>query len=346
MNKEVVICPECGQKMRVPTNKHIIFSCPACKRELELGGLESNSNEDQDENIQKVDEEDTDPILKILGYIITVPIYLILHRVLPDLDWIYNLDRLALFLVTLFVVAVLLEIFNRQVYWGIGTGIVFLIFGQITDRYGFTDLFRDYRTIVFSIVREPNPANIITNKLGPFDRKNAFIDAINYREPEVRNFALKAVRKHFLYYQKEIHDYRQFIQAVAIYQEVKPKWNYVNDPNNEEYIAKSSESIQHFSGDCDDYSVVMSACLKAIGCRVKLVRTKGHIFPALYIGNHTDRINTEFILKKYLYPQIDVGKRIYYFKDSNGEIWINMDYTDIHPGGRFMSDKLLNSMEI
>lgn len=244
------------------------------------------------------------------------------------------------------MVSFLIQIFRKEIFWGLGFGIAFLTIGQFTSRYGFTDLFRDYKTVVFSIANDPNPSNIISNKLKPFHRKRDFIEAINYQEPEVRNFALKAVRKHFLYYQNEIREYRQFIQAVAIFKEIKPKWNYVNDPNNEEYFAKSSESLQHFSGDCDDYSIVMSACLKAIGCRVKLVHTEGHVFPAVHIGNYNDRIYTEFILKKYLYPQMDAQKNIYYFKDSNDEIWMNMDYTDNYPGGKFMSDKLLSSLEI
>ena len=78
------------------------------------------------------------------------------------------------------------------------------------------------------------------------------------------------------------------IQCFAVFKEINTRWNYVNDPKGQEYIAYASESLQHFSGDCDDHAILMTACIKAIGGTARIIHTGGHLYPEMLIGNKND----------------------------------------------------------
>jgi hypothetical protein len=177
----------------------------------------------------------------------------------------------------------------------------------------------------------------------PFPNKSKIIDAIEYENSKVRDFSLMATNKDF----KDIRgytNYRTIIQCFAVFKEINSRWNYVNDPKGKDYIAKATESLRYLSGDCDDHSILMAACVKSIGGTPRLIHTGGHIYPEILIGKKADLEIINFLIKKVLFVEESKGKTIHYHIDERNQIWLNLDYTATYPGGPFMSEEILGAL--
>jgi hypothetical protein len=161
----------------------------------------------------------------------------------------------------------------------------------------------------------------------------------------VRNFALYATTKHFRDV-KGFNENRKMIQCFAVFKEIKNNWNYVNDPKGREYIAYASESLQHFSGDCDDHAVLMAASIKAIGGTPRIIHTGGHLYPEMLIGNKSDLETAIYLIKEVLFVNESKDKDIHYHIDERGNIWLNLDYTAKYPGGPFMKEEILGALTL
>jgi hypothetical protein len=159
----------------------------------------------------------------------------------------------------------------------------------------------------------------------------------------VRDFALSATLKHF----RDVRgyaNYRTIIQCFAVFKEINSRWNYVSDPKGKDYIANATESLRYLSGDCDDHSILMAACIKSIGGTPRLIHTGGHIYPEILIGKKPDLEIVNFLIKKVLFVEESKGKTIHYHIDERGQIWLNLDYTATYPGGPFMSEEILGAL--
>ena len=136
------------------------------------------------------------------------------------------------------------------------------------------------------------------------------------------------------------------IQCFAVFKEINSRWNYVSDPKDGDYIATASESLQFLSGDCDDHSILMAACVRAIGGTPRLIHTKGHIYPEILIGSMNDLETVNFLIKNKLFPKESHGKQLHYHIDERNQIWLNLDYTAKYPGGPFMSEEILGALTL
>ena len=220
-----------------------------------------------------------------------------------------------------------------------------LIYGSTIGNYGFNSVFEDYNSILYTMSDNPYPQDIIIAKLLPFPSKTKIINAIEYQNPKIRNFAIMATSKHF----KDIRgysDYRTIIQCFAVFKEINNRWNYVSDPKGGDYIATATESLLYFSGDCDDHSILMAASIKAIGGIPRLIHTKGHIYPEILIGSVTDLEKVNFLIKNVLFVNESREKRLFYHVDERGQIWMNLDYTARYPGGPFLSEEILGALTL
>lgn len=281
----------------------------------------------------------------VLNVLVIVPLFIILHQNLIDPHWPFHIDRILIFLSLVILLQVLLNLIKRVVVWSMVGFIFFLLKGTVFQGYGFYDIYDDYRVMIYSMSETATPQDIIVSKLLPFPNKSSILQAIEYNHPGVRNFALSATTKHFRNH-KQQGDRRRMIQSFAIFKEIQLRWNYVNDPKNRDYIASASESLQHFSGDCEDHAILMSASIKAIGGVTRLIHTKAHIYPELLIGNKADFEYAVYLIKEELFPEESKGKTIHYHIDERGQIWINLDYTEKYPGGPFMSEEILGQLTI
>jgi len=284
-------------------------------------------------------------IIFVLNILITIPVFIIAHQNLITLDWAHHVDRILLFLLILVIFQLLLRAMRRITLISVILYLIILVIGTLFGNYTFQTVFEDYRSMIYTMNDDPYPQDIIISKLLPFPNKSKILDAVEYQNPKVRDFAIMAINKHFKHV-KGYNDDWTLIQSFAIFKEINSRWNYVSDPKGHDYIAKATESLKYLSGDCDDHSVLMAACIKAIGGTTRLIHTKGHIYPELYIGTKKDLERINYAIKKELFPIESKGKTVHYHIDERGKIWLNLDYTAKYPGGPFMHEEILGALTL
>jgi hypothetical protein len=282
-------------------------------------------------------------IIFTLNVLIAIPVFLILHQNLVNPEWPWHLDRILIFIALVVVIQLVLRLLKTVLIICAGLYVLVLLYGQFLGQYGFNAVAEDYRAMVYTMADDPNPQDIIISHLLPFPNKSKIIDAVNYSNPRVRNFAVMAAGKYFRDI-KGYRDQRVLIQCFAVFKEIRNRWNYVNDPKGHEYIAYASESVQHFSGDCDDHAILMAACIKAIGGTPRIVSTNAHLYPEMLVGSKADLETANYLIKELLFKEESRGRELHYHIDERGQIWLNLDYTAIFPGGPFMSEEILGAL--
>ena len=286
-----------------------------------------------------------DVIIFALNFLIAVPVFIIIHQNTINPNWYFNLDRIFLFLLILVIIQLVLRVLRTIIIVCIALYLIALLFGTFSGRYGFSSVFEDYRYMIYSMSDSPNPQDIIISKLLPFPNKSKIINAIEFENKRIRDFSLWATTKNFRDI-KGYSKYRTIIQCFAVFKEINSRWNYVNDPKGKEYIADATESLTYLSGDCDDHSVLMAACIKSIGGTPRLIHTGGHIYPEIAIGDAADMETINYLIKKVLFVKESEGKKLHYHIDERGMIWLNLDYTATYPGGPFMSEEILGALTL
>lgn len=380
MEKKIVSCPNCNTSVRVPSGKHVKFVCPTCYEKLEFND-KAVADIQETRNIPDKNTSEKSSfsgcIILILAFIITFPIFIILHKKIPDFDWIINLDRILLFTLVLVIVdAVLGKVRKMAIFLFLGI-IALLTYGSIFGSYGFVQLYSDYKGMLYAMYNNPKPEQIVFSKLKPLPHKLSIEKAMDYDNKEVMKFARATAIKHFEEYQnsKEYHKYRAIIQSFSIFKEINvvKDWKYVSDPSSREYFAKASETLEsaleykHFTGDCDDYAIFMASCIKAIGGTPRLVYTNTHLYPEILIGSKSDLDNINYIVNKLFSKNIAEKKttkdmyksrffideiftkskiNLNYHTDEQGQIWLNLDYTAKHPGGKFIGGDVTATWEL
>jgi hypothetical protein len=285
----------------------------------------------------------TNSIIFILNVLIAIPVFLIAHQNLVTVNWPGHLDRIILFLLIIVLIQLILRLVKTIIVLVIICYFIALFIGTIFGNYGFTRVFEDYRYMIYAMQDNPNPQDIIISKLLPFPNKSKISKAVDFTNANVRNFAVNATTKHFGTQQQKGKN-RIMIQCFAVFKEINSRWNYVNDPKGREYIAFASESVQHFSGDCDDHAILMAASIKAIGGTPRIIHTGGHLYPELLIGNNTDLETALYFIKEVLFIKESEYEQIHYHIDERGQIWLNLDYTATYPGGEFMREEILGAL--
>jgi hypothetical protein len=137
--------------------------------------------------------------------------------------------------------------------------------------------------------------------------------------------------------------------ACVVYNYVNRNWQYRYDKNAEFFFGASQTIDSGYVGDCDDYSIVMSALLKNMGFNTRIVttynETYGHAYPELYIGDDIDTANRimDFVAEKYPFAEsIWYSERVLDGGDRT-EYWLNFDWSGSngyrHPGGEYFKGK-------
>ncbi|MGQ7947697.1 transglutaminase [Flavobacterium sp. WC2509] len=284
-------------------------------------------------------------VIFFLSILITIPLFIVFHQNLIDPQWYFGLDRIILFILVFTVIYGFLYLLRTIIIICLALYLIMLIYGSVFANFGFNSVFDDYNAMLYSMNNNPFPQDIIIAKLLPFPNKSEIIKAIEFENPKVRNFAIMATTKHF----KNVRgypDYRNLIQCFAVFKEINSRWNYVNDPKNGDYIATAHESLLYFSGDCDDHSILMAACIRSIGGTPRLIHTKGHIYPEILIGSMKDLEKVNYLIKNVLFVEESRNKQLNYHIDEHNQVWLNLDYTAKYPGGPFLSEEILGALTL
>ena len=280
-------------------------------------------------------------IFGVLAYLLLIPFVFITFRYIPNAQWPWTLDRILLFLALVALITFVLR--KRKIIVAV-LWLLLLAFptvGSIINGYGFRLLYKDYKEMVYGIFTEPEPDSTPSD-LRPFPHKTKYIQAVDYYNPEVRNYAVSLTTDDSLKrYITEYHEYRRLIQCFAVFRDVNRRWNYVNDPLGQEYLVKASDNLGVFSGDCDDHSIMMAAAIMSIGGTMRLVHTTEHVYPEILIGDKDNLEDINYIIKKVMFKAESEGKRLHYHIDNQKQIWLNLDYTARYPGGEFMTSEII-----
>lgn len=158
---------------------------------------------------------------------------------------------------------------------------------------------------------------------------------INPADPVVRNFA---VRESTRYFTDAYPAYGTLVRQLSLFKRINQQFRYVPDPISAEYYASAAETIGNgLAGDCDDHTILMIASLKAIGARVRVVLIEDHVYPELYGGDEKGFLHVKKAIGE-LFPE--AKPHGLYYRQENGEHWINLDYTATYPGGPYTEGKL------
>jgi len=133
--------------------------------------------------------------------------------------------------------------------------------------------------------------------------------------------------------------------ACAVFNHVNRNWQYRYDKNAEFFFGASQTIDSGYIGDCDDYSIVMSALLKNMGFNTRVVTTYndsyGHAYPELYIG---DDMDTAYRIMDYVAKRYPSAENVWYSErvmddGQRTEYWLNFDWSGSngyrHPGGEY-----------
>ena len=284
-------------------------------------------------------------VIFVLNILISIPVFIIIHQNIIDPEWPLQIDRILLFILLLVLIQLVLRMLQTIMIICMGLYLLVLLYGTTIGNYGFSEVIEDYRSMMYLMLDDANPQDLIISKLLPFPNKSKILNAIDFQNPKVRNFAVMATTDNFRDI-KGYNEYRNTIQCFAVFKKIKENWNYVDDPKGREYIAAASESVLHFSGDCDDHAILMAASIRAVGGTPRLIHTGGHIYPEMLIGNKKDLEAINYLIKEVLFKNESKGKKIHYHIDERGQIWLNLDYTARYPGGPFMSEEILGALTL
>jgi len=288
-------------------------------------------------------------VLALVSLLITLPAFIMIYRYVPDLiisfqGEMLRLDHILAALLIFISIRWLIGLIDHLVFYIALTAVVLFMLSHLTGWFTFSDVRHRYSDLISFV--ESRPVNIPFLKDEKMTIRNArqIREAIDYQNPDVRNYAVTISQANF----NEpalLREYGNVIRYFSIFSEVV-KWNYIPDPVGEEYYARASESIHHLSGDCDDYSILMAACIKAVGGEVRLIHTKNHLYPEVKICHISEFERIVNLIKRKLYLKESLGGSIYYHLDRDGYVWLNFDYTTRYPGGPFLDEAILGMLVI
>lgn len=255
-----------------------------------------------------------------------------------------GLGRLLVFIVVFLILLWLLRKRTLGAY-----GILTLVLAGITvaafsGQYSFHNLFQDYGAAVTTLSQRTKALPAVNN-LKPFKGAEDLRAAMDYKDPEVRSFAVRAATTWFTREAEREQD-RVLVQSFSIFKVINSAWIYVSDPADGEYFASAKESVPLLAGDCDDHAVLMAASIKAIGGKVRLVRTTGHIYPELCVGDAKRMHHVAHLIRNVLFTQEAGTAKLFYHIDAEGQCWINLDYTRRYPGGPVMDEKIIGILHV
>lgn len=288
-------------------------------------------------------------IVYLVALLLSLPLFVIVYPYVPEMVLPVGegirVDHVFTFLLVLVAFIVLVRHFQLVVYVSLIAAMLALTVTSFTGRYGFSNFFADYSALLNDLKATSSQVPMAARQLHPFQDADGIRRAIDPADPVVRKAAVLMATKHFAHVKVE-EDEHTLVQSFSIFKEINSKWKYVSDIKGGEYFAPASESVELMAGDCDDHAILMAAAIKAIGGEVRLIRTTGHIYPELKIGDAQRMERAAFLIRKVLFTKEVGDAPLYHHTDVDGVHWINMDYTRNYPGGELMNERIVGILDI
>jgi len=293
--------------------------------------------------------QNTRKVLLVITAILTVlPLAPLINRYIPPIiigGW--NADLIISIALAIGVTWLILRLFRFLLIPAVALLLLVLLYNQLTNGYGFDHIMRDYRSMVSSNwgrKEQKETDLIITSGFldGPLTRTvKALKSKVDAKDSVVRNFAVQHALDYFDSYQTK---YGPVVRYLSLFKYINTNFKYVSDTERDEYFATARETILNgMGGDCDDHTLLMVSCMKAIGGHCRMVLTEGHLYPELYCG---DKKAFEKMQQAITFLFADQSIDNIYYHEQDGQYWINLDYTARYPGGPYMSETAFYIIEL
>lgn len=283
-------------------------------------------------------------LLYVAAILVIIPLAPYINRFIPLVqigDW--NFDLVISLVLAFLIARLILWVFKPLIIPVLGIVVIILLWSSFKKEYTFSDVYNDYKNMVLRnwVTRDekqPDVLNIHPEiiETGMAKTVKGIRSKMDYKDSVVRNFAVQ----HSLdYFQDYYTKYGQEVRYLSLFKYIREHFNYVPDPKRDEYFATPQETILNgLGGDCDDHAILMASCLRSIGGVTRIVIIKGHAYPELYCGDKKDFEEMKSaIVQLFDNPPV---KQIY-FHEYDGQYWINMDYSAVHPGGPYLNNDVL-----
>lgn len=162
-------------------------------------------------------------------------------------------------------------------------------------------------------------------------------NAMDWQNPATRNFAINCInpRNQGPFSAGQICD---------IWDVITSRWIYVSDPYGgvgetpyDPTLASMTISAG-LRGDCDDYAVLMAACMRAVGGASRVVIAAGdmggHAYAEVYLGTVEQYYSVVKPIADYIRTRYGV-QDVHGYTDDNGQIWLNLDWQVGSRGRRY-----------
>ena len=304
--------------------------------------------------ISSLKEPTSGLIISSLTLIVTMPIFITFYKQVPVIYLPFSdnlrIDYILLFALLFILIYILIRKLAKLIYIVLAIAFLGLLISTFTGNYGVRNLYYDYSVMLYNLNENGIQLNF-EEKHDPFSKQAQIAVAVNYQNEEVRKTATNWAVKNFKAYQS-VTPSLSVLHAMSIFKEVRNRWNYVYDPEGEDYYARASETLAQLEsddllkGDCDDYSIMIAALIKATGGEAQLVRTiikkedgslTGHLYPEVKIGTIKDLETIAYLIKNKFFPKESKDRAIFYYIDKEDYVWLNFDYNEYYPGGKYQS---------
>lgn len=287
-------------------------------------------------------------LIYLVALLLTIPAFMVTYPLVPELILpIGDGIKIDHFLTFVFWVGIFIIVVRKLQLWIYGFLVALMLVITVTGltgKYGFGDLYHDYASFVQLLYERSNGGSMAAERLATFQDSETLLKAMDTMHPSVRNYAVESATMNFSGVATSEEE-QVLIHSFSVFKEINSHWKYVADPEGVEYIAKASETVEHLSGDCDDHAVLMASAIRAVGGKVRLVRTKAHIYPELFIGDEQAMERAADLIRNELFKQTAHNESLFHHTDADGSIWLNLDYTKKYPGGELMDEQIVGILE-
>lgn len=288
-------------------------------------------------------------IVYLTALLLALPLFIIVDAFVPELvlpvgDGV-RVDQLLVFVGVVGAFVVLVRRFQFVMYGALMLGLLVISFTTITGIYPVSSVYNSYAQFLRDLRETASGVPMAADRLKPFHDADKLRSLVDAADPAVRTAAVRMATSHFADVSVPANELT-LVQAFSIFKEINTKWRYVSDIKGGEYFATPAESLDLMAGDCDDHALLMAASIKAIGGEVRLVRTTGHVYPEMKVGDDVALERAAILIRKQLFTREVGDAPLYHHTDADGQHWINLDYTRNYPGGELMNEAIVGVLEL
>jgi hypothetical protein len=281
-------------------------------------------------------------LLNAFGLLTVVPLAPLLNRVIPPIMiGSFNADLVLAILLAYGFVRFIFWIFKPLVIPAFVMVCLIMVFNTFTRTYNLRSMVDDYRNLVTQNWNDKDKKrkDLYLVKGSLFDSEvdlavRGMKQKIEHRDSSVRNWAVTHSLDHF---DDHYHKFGYYVRFLSLFKYINSNFRYVADAQRDEYYATAGETIRaKMGGDCDDHTILMVSAMRAVGARCRMVLSTDHVYPELHCGDRKSFLRMQAAITELFADQPFAGL---YYREENGQYWINLDYSASHPGGPYADNK-------